>query len=165
MQKAEDNSVTCSAKAREKLRSERFAASQKVASVASKERSKRKVSEAKATELTKKLRQEQKHVATASSLLNVAITCKQETERGVVRSTDRRFEEKYRHIIEELQDNIKSSNVIINQFTMNLQQKDKEIEELKGTIQVRLPSLIFFFYSLFTYINVCFSLSFLSYLG
>ena len=90
---------------------------------------------------------------------------RQHAERGVVRSTDRRSEEKYRDIIEELQDNIKSSNAIINQFTMNLQQKDKEIEELKGTNQVRLPSLIFFFYSLFTHINVCFSLSFLSYLG
>ena len=114
-----------------------MATSQKVANAVSKEQSKRKASEVKTTELTNTLSHEKERVAAATSLANTAIMLKQRAEHGVVRSTERSLEEKYRNRIEKLQDELKSSNLFFEKAKMDLQQKDKEIDELKGVIQVR----------------------------
>ena len=69
---------------------------------------------------------------------------KQQAEYVVVRSTTRCLKEKYRNVIEKLQDELKSSNSSFRNATLDLQQKNKEIDELKCVIQVRLHSLTFF---------------------
>ena len=70
---------------------------------------------------------------------------KQQAKQGVVRSTKRHLEENYRNLIEKLQEELKSSNLSFEKATMDLQQKNKEIDELKCVIQVRLHPLNLFF--------------------
>ena len=125
-----------SIKAHEKLHAERAAASQKVAAAVSKTIVKLKKSGELAADLTQKLSKEKNRVAAATSLANAAIMCEQQAEHGVVRSTGRRLEEKYRIIIKKLQDELKSSNVSFKNATIDRHQKDREIDELKSTIQV-----------------------------
>ena len=84
-----------------------MAASQKVDSAVSKQKLKLKAFEVKATELTKKLRQEKNRVAIATSLANSAIIRKQEAEHGVGRAVKRRLNDNYRNEIEELKDKLK----------------------------------------------------------
>ena len=100
-------------KVTKKLHAERLATSQKVASAVLKEQSKRKASEVKTTELTKTLSHEKERVAAATSLANAAIMLKQQAEQGVVRSTKQHLEENYRNLIEKLQEELKSSNLLV----------------------------------------------------
>ena len=88
--------------------------------------------------------QEKERVAAATSMANILVKAKQHAEHGSVRSTARSLEEKYRDLIEKLQDDLKTSNSSFKNATLDLEQKDKEIDELKRVIQVRLHSLTFF---------------------
>ena len=77
-------------------------------------------------------------------MAKVLVKAKQQAKHGSVRSKTRSLEEKYRNVIEKLQDDLKTSNSSFKNATLDLEQKDKEIGELKGVIQVRLHSLTFF---------------------
>ena len=88
--------------------------------------------------------QEKERVAAVTSMANIFVKAKQKAEHGGVRSMARSLEEKYRNLIEKLQDDLKTSNSSFKNATLDLQQKDKEIDELKGVIQVRLHFLTFF---------------------
>ena len=88
--------------------------------------------------------QEKERVVAATSMANILVMAKQQAEHGSVRSQTRALEEKYRNVIEKLQDDLKTSDSSFKNATLDLEQKDKEIDELKGVIQVRLHSLTFF---------------------
>ena len=88
--------------------------------------------------------QEKERVVAATSMANILVMAKQQAEHGSVRSQTRALEEKYRDVIEKLQDDLKTSNSSFENATLDLEQKDKEIDELKRVIQVRLHSLTFF---------------------
>ena len=77
-------------------------------------------------------------------MANIFVKAKQQAEHGSVRSKTRSLEEKYRNVIEKLQDDLKTSDSSFKNATLDLEQKDKEIDELKGVIQVRFHSLSFF---------------------
>ena len=59
---------------------------------------------------------------------------KQQAELGIVRSTTRCLEGKYHNVIEKLQDELKSSKSSFKNATLDLQQKDEEIDKLKCVI-------------------------------
>ena len=130
--------------AKHSARQERTAASQKIAAAASKNKLNLKKSDEVAAGLKKQLTQEKERVAAATSMAKVLVMETQQAEHGSVRPKTRSLEEKYRNVIEKLQDDLKTSNSSFKNATLDLEQKDKEIGELKGVIQVRLHSLTFF---------------------
>ena len=71
------------------MRQECAAASQKVAAVVSKNKLKLKKSDEVAAGLKQKLSQEKERAAAVTSLANIAIKFKQQTEHGIVRSKTR----------------------------------------------------------------------------
>ena len=125
-----------SMKPREQLHEERAAASQKIAAAVSKAKVKLKKSEERAVDLKQKLSQEKEHLTATTRLANKAIMSKQQAKHGVVPSTTWCLEEKYRTVIEKLQDELKSSKSSFKNSTLDLQQKDKETDELKCVFQV-----------------------------
>ena len=101
-------SVTRSIKAYEALRAERVTASQKVASAVSEGKLKRKATESEAAQLSETLRQETVRAAKATNMANVAVMRKDEAERGIKHTTERRLEAQYRSTIESLEVELKT---------------------------------------------------------
>ena len=161
VKKAEDTSFTRSIKARESLRAERVAASQKLTSAVSEEKLKKKASEVEASELSEKLRQSTDRVSAAMKMANIAVMRKEEAERGSLQATERRIEAQYRSTIESLEEQLKTSKECYDNVTFEVKSKDKNIKDLNDTIQVRLCLITFIFFCQFvlTYLFTVSSIS------
>ena len=108
-----------------------MAASQKIASAVSEGKLKRKASEIEVSKISEKLQQEIVRAAKATNLH------KDEAENGIKRAIERRLEAQYRSIIESLGVRLKTLKESYDNVTIELLSKDKKIEELNVTIQVR----------------------------
>ena len=126
VKKAEDTSFTRLIKARDSLRAERVAASQKMASAVSEGKLKKQASEVEASKLSEKLRQANDRASAAMKMANIVVMRKEEAECGSLRATERRIEAQYRSTIESLEEQSKISKECYDNVRFKVKSKDKK---------------------------------------